>query len=93
MYMHVMCCLLKVHACGGTRACIIECVCVCISSSESDLFNKLETIAASNQPKTPVLGCCISKALEKRYVGNEVRVRALVECMLGVSFELLLCSL
>ena len=42
-------------------------------SSESDLFNKLETIAASNQPKTPVLGCCISKALERRYVGNEVR--------------------
>eukprot|EP00731_Ephydatia_muelleri_P016844 Em0009g1268a len=42
-----------------------------VGGSESDLFNKLETIAAANQPKTPVLGCCISKALEKRYVGNE----------------------
>lgn len=42
-----------------------------VGGSESDLFNKLETIAAANQPKTPVLGCCISRALEKRYVGNE----------------------
>ncbi|XP_075723040.1 DNA polymerase gamma, catalytic subunit tam [Rhipicephalus microplus] len=32
--------------------------------SESHMFNKLEEIANSKVPKTPVLGCCISRALE-----------------------------
>jgi len=40
--------------------------------SESHLFNKLESIAMSELPRTPVLGCCISKALEKQHVGNDV---------------------
>lgn len=32
--------------------------------SESHMFNKLEDIALSEQPRTPVLGCRISRALE-----------------------------
>lgn len=40
--------------------------------SESHLFNKLESIAMSDLPRTPVLGCCISKALEPKYVGASV---------------------
>ena len=40
--------------------------------SESDLFNKLESIATSAQPTTPVLGCIISKALETQYTHNSV---------------------
>ncbi|KAL1425905.1 hypothetical protein MTO96_018741 [Rhipicephalus appendiculatus] len=32
--------------------------------SESHMFNKLEEIANSKVPRTPVLGCCISRALE-----------------------------
>ena len=34
--------------------------------SESDLFNKLESVALSTQPITPVLGCAISRALGTR---------------------------
>lgn len=41
--------------------------------TESDMFNKLESIAHSAQPATPVLGCRISRALEPKAVGNEVR--------------------
>lgn len=37
------------------------------------MFNKLESIAHSSQPATPVLGCRISRALEPKAVGNEVR--------------------
>lgn len=36
------------------------------------MFNKLESIATSELPRTPVLGCCITKALEKKRVGNDV---------------------
>ena len=32
--------------------------------SESHLFNKLESIALSPHPRTPVLGCYMSRALE-----------------------------
>lgn len=39
--------------------------------TESDMFNKLESIAHSPQPATPVLGCRISRALEPRAVKNE----------------------
>ncbi|XP_077452607.1 DNA polymerase subunit gamma-1 [Stigmatopora argus] len=39
--------------------------------TESDMFNKLETIAHSAQPATPVLGCRISRALEPSAVKDE----------------------
>ena len=44
-----------------------------VGGNESHLFNKLESIALSELPRTPVLGCCISKALEPKYVGKSVR--------------------
>jgi DNA polymerase gamma 1 len=39
--------------------------------TESHMFNKLEEIAQSDSPQTPVLHCRISRALEPRNVGNE----------------------
>ncbi|XP_068595973.1 DNA polymerase subunit gamma-1 [Brachionichthys hirsutus] len=39
--------------------------------TESDMFNKLERIAHSAQPATPILGCRISRALEPKAVKNE----------------------
>ena len=48
---------------------------VWVGGSESHLFNKLESIAMSELPRTPVLGCCISKALEPKYVGTSVSGR------------------
>ncbi|KAJ8304121.1 hypothetical protein KUTeg_017704 [Tegillarca granosa] len=39
--------------------------------SESEMFNRLEEIATSFEPVTPVLGCHISKALEPDYVGAD----------------------
>nr|SVE74012.1 EOG090X00SQ [Daphnia barbata] len=39
--------------------------------TESHMFNKLEEIAQSQEPETPVLHCRISRALEPRNVGNE----------------------
>uniref|UniRef100_A0A8D3BJQ9 DNA polymerase subunit gamma-1 n=1 Tax=Scophthalmus maximus TaxID=52904 RepID=A0A8D3BJQ9_SCOMX len=39
--------------------------------TESEMFNKLENIAHSAQPATPVLGCRISRALEPKAVKNE----------------------
>ncbi|KRX20739.1 DNA polymerase subunit gamma-1 [Trichinella nelsoni] len=41
--------------------------------SESDLFNALEKIARSPQPRTPILGCRISRALEPDVVNEDVR--------------------
>ena len=38
------------------------------------MFNKLESIAQSEEPRTPVLGCRISKSLEPSAVGSEVRL-------------------
>ena len=40
--------------------------------SESHMFNKLEQIATSPDPATPVLGCKITKALNPKYVGTKV---------------------
>ena len=40
--------------------------------SESYMFNKLEEIAKSAEPRTPVLGGMISKALEPRNVNADV---------------------
>ncbi|KAL7402189.1 hypothetical protein ABVT39_011070 [Epinephelus coioides] len=39
--------------------------------TESDMFNKLESIAHSAKPATPVLGCRISRALEPTAVKDE----------------------
>ncbi|XP_027240053.1 DNA polymerase subunit gamma-1 isoform X3 [Cricetulus griseus] len=39
--------------------------------TESEMFNKLESIAMSDTPRTPVLGCCISRALEPTVVQGE----------------------
>ncbi|XP_067357780.1 DNA polymerase subunit gamma-1 isoform X2 [Channa argus] len=39
--------------------------------TESDMFNKLESIAHAGQPATPVLGCRISRALEPKAVKDE----------------------
>lgn len=39
--------------------------------TESSMFNKLEEIAQSESPRTPVLNCRISRALEPRNVGKE----------------------
>jgi len=36
------------------------------------MFNMLESIARSEKPQTPVLGCLISKSLEPRNVHSEV---------------------
>ena len=36
------------------------------------MFNKLEKIARCEEPRTPVLGCMISKALEPRNVNADV---------------------
>ena len=40
------------------------------------MFNKLESIATSELPRTPVLGCCITKALDPKHVGNDVRAHS-----------------
>ena len=45
-----------------------------VTYSESHMFNKLESIAQSEEPRTPVLGCRISKSLEPSAVGSEVRL-------------------
>lgn len=36
------------------------------------MFNELEAIALSKEPKTPILECRISQALEPHVVGNGV---------------------
>lgn len=42
--------------------------------TESEMFNKLESIALSASPQTPVLGCHISRALEPSVAKGEVRM-------------------
>ncbi|XP_066211099.1 DNA polymerase subunit gamma-1 isoform X1 [Saccopteryx leptura] len=39
--------------------------------TESEMFNKLESIATSEEPRTPVLGCRISRALEPSVAQGE----------------------
>lgn len=43
-----------------------------MGGTESEMFNKLESIAMSDMPRTPVLGCRISRALEPSAVQGEV---------------------
>jgi DNA polymerase gamma 1 len=38
--------------------------------TESVVFNKLETIAEQDIPRTPVLGCAITEALMQRYINK-----------------------
>lgn len=52
--------------------CFEHLYCFCIYS-ESEMFNKLESIAQSDEPRTPVLDCRISRSLEPSAVGSEVR--------------------
>ncbi len=40
--------------------------------SESEMFNKLENIAVCDEPRTPVLNCKISRALDPNVVKEEV---------------------
>ncbi|KAM4826428.1 DNA polymerase subunit gamma-1 [Thomomys bottae] len=42
-----------------------------MGGTESEMFNKLEGIAMSDRPQTPVLGCRISRALEPSAVQGE----------------------
>nr|XP_058150655.1 DNA polymerase subunit gamma-1 isoform X3 [Dasypus novemcinctus] len=42
-----------------------------MGGTESEMFNKLESIATSDTPRTPVLGCRISRALEPCTVRGE----------------------
>lgn len=44
---------------------------VWVGGTESHMFNKLEEIAQSPSPQTPVLHCRISRALEPQNVGND----------------------
>eukprot|EP00794_Sanderia_malayensis_P010229 gene10229-11278_t len=48
------------------------------NGSESEMFNKLEDIAVSNEPRTPVLNCKISRALDPNVVREEVCVVLLI---------------
>ena len=43
-----------------------------VGGTESFMFNALEKVANSKEPTTPVLGCRISKALEPKYVLDDV---------------------
>jgi len=49
-----------------------ERLCYFYIHSESEMFNKLESIAQSEEPRTPVLDCRISRSLEPLAVGSEV---------------------
>ncbi|KAM9093516.1 DNA polymerase subunit gamma-1 isoform 2-T2 [Megaptera novaeangliae] len=42
-----------------------------MGGTESEMFNKLESIAMSDRPRTPVLGCRITRALEPSAVQGE----------------------
>lgn len=52
--------------------------------TESEMFNKLESIALSRSPQTPVLGCHISRALEPAMVKGEVRMQLLAAEILAL---------
>ncbi|EMP35215.1 DNA polymerase subunit gamma-1 [Chelonia mydas] len=49
----------------------VVCQRVWAGGTESEMFNKLESIAMSASPRPPVLGCCISRALEPPAVKGE----------------------
>ncbi|XP_006028344.1 DNA polymerase subunit gamma-1 [Alligator sinensis] len=64
--------------------------------TESEMFNKLESIAMSSEPRTPVLGCRISRALEPAAVKDEFmtsRVNWVVQSSAVDYLHLLLVSM
>jgi len=50
------------------------------NGSESFMFNKLEEIALSRDPRTPALKCGISDALKPEAVEKEVRINNCSTC-------------
>lgn len=44
---------------------------VWVGGSESYMFNCLEAIARSEEPRTPVLGARVTRALEAKYVDDQ----------------------
>lgn len=69
-------------------------MCITVGYSESHMFNMLESIARSEKPQTPVLGCVISKSLEPRNVHSEVCDDGLRhQCILGSLSSLHGCRL
>lgn len=55
--------------------------------TESEMFNKLESIAHSVEPATPVLGCRISRALEPAAVKEEVTFPDLVHIQIQLNVQ------
>jgi DNA polymerase gamma 1 len=41
--------------------------------SESEMFNKLESVISKQEPRTPILGCRISRPLDTAVVGEEFK--------------------
>ena len=61
-----------------------------VDGTESQMFNKLEEIARSRLPKTPVLEATITKTLEPRYVSDEVRIAltyVVIKSLLNLVFK------
>lgn len=50
---------------------IVEKPPVWVGGSESHMFNCLEAIAWCPEPKTPVLGACMTRALEPQWVDDQ----------------------
>uniref|UniRef100_A0A7M5UUB8 DNA polymerase subunit gamma-1 n=1 Tax=Clytia hemisphaerica TaxID=252671 RepID=A0A7M5UUB8_9CNID len=66
--------LLQEHGLSWSkRAQLVDPQHVWFDESESDMFNKLESIALSEQPRTPVLNCLITKALFPKHVENHYK--------------------
>ncbi|KAM6119206.1 LOW QUALITY PROTEIN: DNA polymerase subunit gamma-1 [Pterocles gutturalis] len=64
--------------------------------TESEMFNKLETIALSPSPQTPVLGCHISRALEPAVAKGEFltsRVNWVVQSSASTYLQLMLVAM
>lgn len=58
-----------------------------VDGTESEMFNKLEEIARSSLPKTPVLGATITKTLEPANVSDEVICAGFYGFVMKVKFE------
>lgn len=62
--------------------------------SESILFNKLESIAEQDEPKTPVLGAGITFSLMKKYLGKDTFLPSRINWVIqssGVDYLHILC--
>lgn len=67
--------------------------CFSLLFSESAMFNGLEDIAQSENPRTPVLQCSISRALQPDTVNNEVFTRQLLYSLNPVLIKFLTSTL